>query len=429
MSSFDDDSLGTPPAPHEVPPEVPAVGTVSPESWLPPGGLPAAPPPRKRFTKGRVIMGVIALILVLAIVASFISVPYYALTPGSAQDVGLLINVPGALEHNHPGTINLVDVEETPLRLIDFLYFKFDDQATIISSADLQGPETNAQAYVEGVEDMADAQQAAQVVALRELGYSVTVTENGGLVYAVDPGSPASSALAVGDVITAVDSTQTLSLTSFTAALAGRAPGSPVTLTYRPYPKGAVKTVAFNLGTWRIQGTGTNATPDCVPPSVKSSLPLLGVKDGSFFVPGKGEKVSPASCVGLLEVNQSYAISDLPFRVDLSSEGIIGPSAGLAFTLGLIQKLDASDLTGGIKVACTGTMAISGQIGEIGGIEQKTYAVRAAGAKIFLVPPGNYAEAEKYAGPDLKIYSVSTIAQALKVLESYGGKITKPTAP
>ncbi|HEV8063463.1 MAG TPA: PDZ domain-containing protein, partial [Acidimicrobiales bacterium] len=259
------------------------------------------------MTKGRVIMGVIAFILIAAIVASFVSVPYYALTPGSAQNVGLLISVPGALTHDHPGTINLVDVEETPLRLIDFLYFKLDGQATIISSAELQGPESNAQAYIEGVEDMADAQQAAQVVALRELGYSVSVTNNGALVYAVDPGSPGASALAVGDVVTAVDSRPTPSLASFTEALAGRAPGSPVTVSYRPYPKGATKSVTFNLGTWRILGTGSSASPDCVPADVNSSLPLLGVKNGQFFVPSKGEKVAPASCVGLLQVNQVYS--------------------------------------------------------------------------------------------------------------------------
>ncbi|MGH9170224.1 MAG: PDZ domain-containing protein [Acidimicrobiales bacterium] len=414
--SIDADSLGTAPGPDDT------AGASAGE------GVPIPAPRRRRFTKGRVVLGVVALVLILAVVSSFVSLPYYALTPGSAQNVGLLIKVPGSLDHNHSGSVNLVDVEETPLRAIDFLYFKLDDHATIISSQALQGPETNAQAYIEGVLDMADAQQAAQVVALRELGYSVTVSENGDLVYEIGPGSPAATALSVGDVIIAVDSKPVATLTSLTDALAGRAPGSGVTLTYRPYAKGGSRQATFKLGTWRILGTGANATPDCVPTDVKTSLPLLGDKNGQFYVPAKGQKVSPASCVGLLNVEQSYDISKLPFAVDLSSEGIIGPSAGLAFTLGLMQKLDTADLTGGLKVACTGTMSINGQVGEIGGIEQKTFAVRAAGAKIFLVPPGNYAEAEKYAGPSLKIYSVSSITEALKVLESHGGKIVKPGA-
>jgi PDZ domain-containing protein len=71
-------------------------------------------------------------------------------------------------------------------------------------------------------------------------------------------------------------------------------------------------------------------------------------------------------------------------------------------------------------------MSVTGQIGAIGGIQQKTIAVRSSGARIFLVPPANYATAEKYAGSKLKVFAVSTISQALKVLERFGGRIVKP---
>ena len=105
----------------------------------------------------------------------------------------------------------------------------------------------------------------------------------------------------------------------------------------------------------------------------------------------------PVSCLGLY-LDQLYETGGLPFSVDLKSEGIIGPSAGLAFTLGLLEKLDPSDLTGGHLVAATGTMSITGQVGDVGGVAQKTVAVRERGAVLFLVPPQEYAVAKAHAG-------------------------------
>jgi PDZ domain-containing protein len=368
------------------------------------------------------------LVIILAAVSSFISLPYYALTPGVSQNVAPLISVPPDLQQHHTGTVSLVDVEETPIRLIDFLWFKLDGQASIVSSAAIQGPETNAQYYTEGVLDMSDAQQAAQVVALRTLGYDVKAANDGALIYAIDPGSPADTSLAVGDVITGIDSTKVVAVQDLTTALDGRSPGSDITVTYRPYPsKPATKTVV-RLGAWRYSGRGNNLTIHCVPVTVNTLMPYIGVSNGAFVPPKAGVSATPAACLGLLQSEQWYHVSNLPFPVNLNSEGIVGPSAGLSFTLGLIQKLNRADLTGGIKVACTGTMSIDGQVGPIGGVEQKTFAVRNAGDKIFLVPAANFAEAKKYEGPDLKVYSVSTIQQAISILESYGGKIVKPAS-
>jgi PDZ domain-containing protein len=121
-------------------------------------------------------------------------------------------------------------------------------------------------------------------------------------------------------------------------------------------------------------------------------------------------------------------VGSLPVKVDLSSEGIVGPSAGLAFTLGLMQELDPADLTGGRKVAATGTMSMDGTVGDVGGVAQKTIAVRAAGANVFFVPPQEYSVAKAHAGPHLKVYAVRTIAQAIRVLESLGGRLVRTTA-
>jgi PDZ domain-containing protein len=365
---------------------------------------------------------------VAVIVSAFVNLPYYALTPGTAQNVGLQIGVPSSLYQNHKGSIDLVDVEVTPVRAIDWIYYELDSNASLISSAAIQGPETNAQYDTEGVLDMSDAQQAATVVALTQLGYHVTVTPNGSLVYALDPGSPGEKALQVGDVIVAVAATPVTSPVSLSMALAPYQPGQSVTMTYRPYPKGAPRKVTFNTGVWRLQGTGANQQLACTPTNVKSPWPiakLLEVK-GQTYLGSKQHPGHATACIGVLDAEQSYAISKLPFQVDLNSEGIVGPSAGLAFTLGLMQKLDRGNLTNGLQVAATGTMSVTGQIGAIGGIQQKTIAVRSSGAGIFLVPPANYATAKKYAGSKLKVFAVSTISQALNVLKRFGGRIVKP---
>ena len=319
----------------------------------------------------------------------------------------------------------LVDVELTPLRAIQWLYYELDSAATIVPSSSLLGPETTAQYNTEGVIDMSDAQQAAVVVALRQLGYHLSVTPSGALLYALLPGSPAEASLLVGDVVTSVDGTPVRTALDLGDALAGRHPGETVSLGLRSYPHAHQELVTLRLGEWHW---GAGQTLDCVPTSRHTTEPvaLLVEREGEIGLPGKNEKGRPVACLGVLDVETAWRTGHLPLGVDLSSEGIVGPSAGLAFTLGLIEKLDRGDLTGGHLVAATGTMSITGQVGAIGGIQQKTIAVRNAGGYLFLVPPANYATAKQYAGSSLKVFAVSTIGQAISVLERYGGRLLAP---
>jgi len=124
---------------------------------------------------------------------------------------------------------------------------------------------------------------------------------------------------------------------------------------------------------------------------------------------------------------------NLPVTVNVSTGEISGPSAGLAFTLTLIDELTPGDLTGGHKVAATGTINLDGSVGDIGGLHQKTVAVKEAGADYFLVPKDQEQEAiDEAKGSSLKVIGVSTVAEALQVLKSIGGDLsgipTQPTA-
>src|SRR5205807_5116988 len=89
---------------------------------------------------------------------------------------------------------------------------------------------------------------------------------------------------------------------------------------------------------------------------------------------------------------------DLPFEIDIDSGSVVGPSAGVAYALELLDALTPGELTGGAKVAATGDLRLDGTVGPIGGVAQKAVTVRRAGATAFLVPKENYAEAKAHAG-------------------------------
>ncbi|WP_067501684.1 PDZ domain-containing protein [Actinoplanes sp. TFC3] len=108
-----------------------------------------------------------------------------------------------------------------------------------------------------------------------------------------------------------------------------------------------------------------------------------------------------------------------PFEVSFDLDRIGGPSAGLMFTLGIIDKLTPADLTGGKVIAGTGTIDDSGAVGSIGGIPQKLLGAKAAGAQIFLVPAGNCAEAAQNAVPGLPMAKVATVDDALAALDTF----------
>jgi PDZ domain-containing protein len=101
-----------------------------------------------------------------------------------------------------------------------------------------------------------------------------------------------------------------------------------------------------------------------------------------------------------------------------------GPSAGLAMTLGIIDVLTPGSLTGGSRVATTGTIDADGNVGPVGGIRQKTHLVVRQGVPLFLVPAGDEAdEAQRYAeGSGTRVVPVSTLEEALKVIQENGGR-------
>ncbi len=369
--------------------------------------------PRRSGWLGRSVVGFFILLVIAIIVASFVQIPYYAITPGTAIDVAQMVTVPAKYRHPHRGGVYMTDVDLVPLRAIQYLFYRWNHADQVVSSAELTGPASSAQYDRQGIIDMVDARQAAKVVALSVLGYHVRAVPTGVVVYEPFPNTPASAHLAVGDVITSVDGKATTTLRGLQKVLATKVPGERVELTTHSFDVPAQKAhgaalarVAVRLGRWRVK----NNTLVCIPPGVSSHLPAA---PRSVIVP---------ACLGFSPY-QAYRTADMPFKVTIDSQGIIGPSAGLAFTLGLLDQLDGGSLTAGKRVAATGTIAINGAVGEVGGVAQKTLAVRRAGARVFFVPRAQYHTAEAHAGAHLKVVGVSSLRQALTYLEHSGGRL------
>lgn len=117
------------------------------------------------------------------------------------------------------------------------------------------------------------------------------------------------------------------------------------------------------------------------------------------------------------------------FDINFTLSDVGGPSAGLMFAAGIVDKLNPEDLTGGKHVAGTGTITPEGAVGPIGGIRQKLAGARSAGAELFLVPEQNCAEAQGYIPEGLIVAPVNSLADAVKEISHWVAGIPVTSCP
>jgi PDZ domain-containing protein len=127
-----------------------------------------------------------------------------------------------------------------------------------------------------------------------------------------------------------------------------------------------------------------------------------------------GQKQQAGGYLGVEPDNTCLA----PFTVDLGlGNQIGGPSAGMMFALGIMDKIGPTDLTNGRFIAGTGTITAAGAVGPIGGIALKMIAAKDKGASVFLAPAGNCSDVVKATPSGLDVVKVSTLHQAVQDLE------------
>lgn len=352
-------------------------------SEVPDGGPAPAGRRRRRLLVGA---GVGVVLLVAAVVgAAFVRVPYFLLAPGSVRPTERYISVEGAPSFpDKEGEIGYTTVSLRRATALQAVVGWLDPTVDVVEEDRILGGQSQEENREQNLRDMTDSKEVATAVALEALGYDVVVTGAGAVVLEILPDVPAARVLRPGDVVTAVDGRPVAIADELVEAVRAHRPGEELLLTVeRP-----------GIADPFLTTVGLVARPD------EPTVAMLGVststRDLSF---------------------------EFPFRVDVDSGSVGGPSAGLAFALGIMDVLSPTSLTGGTRVATTGTIDLDGNVGAVGGVPQKTVAVRRAGVDLFLVPSSEYEQALRYAG-DMRVEPVDTIEDALEVLASVGGGTT-----
>lgn len=321
-----------------------------------------------------VIAGAVVVLLLAAGLAKA-PVPYVALAPGRAVNtLGTLqghdvIGVDGTPVSQSDGRLSFTTVAVYDgIDLVTALKMWFDDDVAVVPRESIYPPgKSQKEVDKESEADFVSSQQDAEVAALRELGYDTVVK-----LVKTQKGSPAAGLLQPGDTITSVDGEAAGSAVDVLAAIAKHQPGETVSIGYS-----------------RESGAGTVDVPVRRDPDDKSTVDI-GVT---------------------LEER-----ADIDFDITFDIADIGGPSAGLMFALGIVDKIDPDDLTGGNNIAGTGTINAEGEVGPIGGIPQKMVAARETGAKYFFSPVENCEEAKDNKPKGLTLIKVADLDDALQAL-------------
>ncbi len=351
----------------------------------PDGGAPAEPEgPRSWWTRRRKWTAGFLVVVVtsLALVAFLWKLPYYTLAPGSARDTEQFIEIEGATTYpDQTGTIDYLTVSVKQATPADLLLAWIDPAIDVVDAELVLGSQTPSENRELNLQLMASSKDSATYQALQRMGYEIPISGTGAVIASVAEDVPAASVLQRGDTVVSVGGEPVAVNQDLIRLVSGLPPGAVVELGVQPFEGGETRTVAVELV----------ARPE------DPTRSMIGVstftRDLTF---------------------------DFPVDVSIDSGRVGGPSAGLAFTLGILDALTPESVTGGARVATTGTMELNGTVGPVGGVHQKVVAASREGVDLMMVPSAEIDEARRYAG-DLRIEPVDDLDGALAVLASLGG--------
>jgi Lon-like protease len=346
-------------------------------------------PLRAPFTVGgvnrRILTLVVALVPLVAfgVLVSLVTVPYVSLGPGPTFDTlgevdgKEVVDIEGTEVHPTTGHLNMTTVSQRDgLTLGQALTLWMSGREQLVPRDLVYPPDKTKEEIDEAnTTDFRQSEDSAEYAALHYLKYPMAITvEN-----VSDPG-PSVGKLQPGDAIDGVNGKPVAKLDEFTAELKNTKPGDTVVIDYR-----------------RKNG----------PPGV-ATITLGSNPDRDYGYLG----------VGVLDAPWA------PFTIDFNLANIGGPSAGLVFSLAVVDKLTTGDLNGAKFVAGTGTITGDGVVGSIGGITHKILAASEAGASVFLVPADNCEEAKSAHEDGVELVKVENLGQAVDALKtlSAGGE-------
>lgn len=343
-----------------------------------PGPTLSGHPRPRQFSRAAITVIVVQIVLTLVIVSGF-TIKLYdkaVIAPGTTADIEEFVDVRDHPAYASDASISLVSVRTSfAPSLFEVVGGWLDGALEVVDIADILGERTVAENRDAGRLQMDQSTQVAVAVALEHLGYEI-MTPIGARVERVMPDAPADDALHEGDIVQAVDDIAITTAQQLSDTIKANEPGATATLTALA-PDGQTRTVTVTLAD-------------------RDGVALLGV-------------------IVTTHVN----FDEPPIDVTLHIENIGGPSAGLAFTLSVIDALTPEPLTGSLDIAATGTIHHDGTVGPIGGVPQKSHAVIRAGTDLFLVPASQVDEAIAVAEPSVSVVGVENLEDALAAIEAH----------
>ncbi|MCL1592721.1 MAG: PDZ domain-containing protein [Actinomycetia bacterium] len=347
-------------------------------------GVPPSVQPPASYPKWPwVVAGILIAIGVFIAVAWPITVPYYTLSPGPVYDTSDFVTVEGGTVSDD-GELFFLTVSLKEANIFEYAAAQIDPRVDIRERETVRpigvSPE---QLRRESLAAMSQSQQDAIFVALTQLGYEVTLIGTGALVIDTVPDAAADGILLPNDVIIEMNG----------------------------------QVVAFRDDI--INQLGDLEIGDLVEMMIER--PDEGSEDfddlSVEIVLGPHVDDPTKPMIGIL-LDNNTPIVEFPVEVGIESQNIGGPSAGMMFTLQIMDQLTPGELTSGERIAGTGTISRDGTVGPIGGIKQKVYGAIDAGARAVLVPASNYDAAVIAAGDDIEVVRVETIEDSLEFLET-----------
>jgi len=328
---------------------------------------------------------VVFIAIVISALVGLVQVPYAVLSPGPITNtLGIgpegkpLVTVAGKATYPTTGALDFTTVEvlggpNSPVNAWDWVRGHLDSSRAVVPAEELfpKGV-SSTQVDHENAAEMADSQQEAIAVALRAMGQKVPQVVS---ISDLPKGSQSVGVLRAGDVLVSIDGKPVTTTDAVRAAVRAHKAGENVAFTVRRDGK----VMALTVRTASSQGQT-----------------VVGV---------------------FLRTGFSF-----PVKVSINAGNVGGPSAGMMFSLAVYDKLTPGALTGGIKIAGTGTIDGTGAVGPIGGIAQKLVGAKRGGASWFLAPAENCNEVVGHIPEGLQVVKIATFAQARDAVQAIAAK-------
>ncbi|TRV76290.1 PDZ domain-containing protein [Streptomyces sp. 130] len=334
------------------------------------------------------------LILIALLCAGvLIKVPYSEMSPGPTVNTlgdvegDPVLRITGHKTYKTSGNLNMTTVRVTgadySMNLVEAVSGWLGHDSVVVPHDTLYPDgKTEEESTQENAEEFSQSQESAKVAALKELNIPVTSYV---VVSSVVKDSPSQGKLHAGDIIKDVDGTAVGKPEDVAKLVTKHKPGQDVVFTVIPAKTAAAAEKAGK----KPEG------------SEKVTLTTVKAPEGDRAI------------VGI----QAGTDHTFPFDIDIKLADVGGPSAGLMFSLGILDKLTPGQLTGGKFIAGTGTIDDAGKVGPIGGITMKLVGAREAGARYFLTPDDNCEAAAADTPDGLTLIRVKTIDDARKSLD------------